>query len=281
MLRPRSSSEPVRLPPEIAAQGVRLTSLDETGSTNADALAAWRAGDAGPHWFVARRQRAGRGRQGRIWQSPPGNLHASLLISGVAPRAAAQLGFVAGLALHEAVADVARLAPPRLQIKWPNDLLLDGAKLAGILLEAETAGGVTGVVIGLGVNVAAAPEGLPYPATCLAASNPGVEGEAVFAALASALGRRLAEWSRPSEAGSFEEVRRLWLARAAGLGQTIRVRLASGDRLGRFEGLDAVGRLILAGEAGREVIDAGDVFLPGAAQTCVAQACRTPQMAAV
>lgn len=253
---------------EIASLGVRLTSLDETGSTNADALAAARAGDPGPHWFVARRQRAGRGRGGRGWVSEPGNLHATLLIGDVAPRIAAQLGFVAGLALHEAVSAVTGLDAGRLRIKWPNDLLLDGAKLAGILLEAETQGeGRLAVVIGFGVNVAAAPEGLPYPAAALGAVSPAVEVSTLFAALTRSMAARLGQWRGAHARGepdAFAAIRRRWLDLAAGLGQPITVRLPRGERNGRFAGLDETGRLMLDAADGRHLIDAGDVILPAA-----------------
>jgi hypothetical protein len=128
----------VRLSSEAEAAGYRLSVLDETDSTSNDALAAARAGDPGRHWFVARRQSAGRGRHGRQWASPLGNLYASLLLVEPCPPAVApQLGFLAGIAAHDAVSRVTGIGAPRLALKWPNDLILDGGKLAGLLLEGQ------------------------------------------------------------------------------------------------------------------------------------------------
>src|SRR5262249_51996032 len=132
-----------------AAPGARLVSLDAVGSTNAEAFARARAGERGPLWITARRQTAGRGRRGRARVSEPGNLYASLLLTAPAPpQRAAELSLVAALALHDALAERAAMLGPRLALKWPNDVLCDGAKLAGILVEGETlAGGPLAVVI--------------------------------------------------------------------------------------------------------------------------------------
>src|ERR1043166_8409052 len=121
-----------------AASGARLLSLDEVGSTNAEAFARARAGERGPLWITARRQTAGRGRRGRAWVSEPGTLYASLLLTDPAPpQRAAELSLVAALAVHDALAERAAVLGPRLTLKWPNDVLCDGAKLAGILVEGE------------------------------------------------------------------------------------------------------------------------------------------------
>src|SRR5690606_30313970 len=160
------------------------------------------AGDAGKVWFAALQQTEGRGRRGRNWESPHGNLAASLLIVPDAPSTGlASLGFVAGVALNSALARLMAGAAirsgidradgdsgasrARIALKWPNDLLADGAKLAGILLEAQKRpDGRTAIVIGIGVNVVAAPQGLPYPATSLAALGARFDAAAVFEALA-------------------------------------------------------------------------------------------------
>src|SRR5262249_3072957 len=136
--------------PSSAAQGARLVSLDAVGSTNAEAFARARGGERGPLWVAARRQTAGRGRRGRAWVAEPGNLYASRLLTDPAPpQRAAELSLVAALALHDALAERASVLGPRLALKWPNDVLCDGAKLAGILVEGETlAGGPLAVVIG-------------------------------------------------------------------------------------------------------------------------------------
>ncbi len=224
-----------------------------------------KAGEPDGFVVTARSQTGGRGRQGRSWTSPPGNLYASLALVDPAPLAVApQLGFVAGVALCETLR--ARLSgDKRLQIKWPNDMVFEGAKLAGILLEsARLADGRLACVIGFGVNCVSHPENLPYRATDLgAAGDPAPDAAAVLAALADAMARGLALW-RKGEA--FAAIRAAWLERAAGLGARITVTMPGRTPLeGTFRGLDAAGRLMLASGADQIAIDAGDVFLPGLA----------------
>jgi BirA family biotin operon repressor/biotin-[acetyl-CoA-carboxylase] ligase len=258
----------VRLLPETAAAGYRLVSIDATASTNDDALRAAQSGDPGQLWIVAREQKAGRGRHGRHWSSPPGNLYASLLLIEACELAhAPQLGFVAGLALHEAVEAVTGIGTPRLALKWPNDLLLDGAKVSGLLLEGHRIGspGILAIIVGFGVNVAFSPDGTPYPATSLQTVRPGLSPESLFEALAGSFARTFSAWqvSRRSNApDSFAAVRQLWLERAAGLGSDVALRLPAGERRGRFEGLDSHGRLQLKTTSGVELIDAGDLYFP-------------------
>ena len=148
------------LDPRATAAGVRLLTYDEIDSTNAEALRLLRQGERGPLWISAQRQSAGRGRRGRKWVSVPGNLHASLLLTEPGPAEHwPQLAFVAALAVHDAIVEVAPEIRPLLELKWPNDLLLSGAKFAGILIEGE--GGEEGgaVAIGIGVNCTAHPAG--------------------------------------------------------------------------------------------------------------------------
>ena len=132
----------MQLHPDAERSGVRLIAYDTLGSTNAEALARGRAGERGPLWITAARQTAGRGRRGNAWVSEPGNLYASLLLTDAAPAAhLPELCFVVALAVRDAVCGGApRSFRPKLKLKWPNDLLLDGAKLAGILIEAESVG---------------------------------------------------------------------------------------------------------------------------------------------
>ena len=258
----------MQLLPETRSAGYRLLSVEATGSTNDDALQAARSGDPGQLWIAAAEQRAGRGRHGRQWTSPPGNLYASLLlVDPCEPPAAPQLGFVAGLALHEAVEAAAGVGAPRLSLKWPNDLLLDGAKVSGLLLEGHRLGadGPLAVVIGFGVNVALAPAGTPYPAAALQAIRPGLTREEVFRSLSTAFARTFSAWSawaRMNASDPFGPVRRLWLERAAGVGQEVTLRLPSGEKKGLFAGLDRLGRLRLESSAGVELIDAGDLYFP-------------------
>ena len=219
--------------------GVRYEKFETLGSTNAEALARTRAGERGPLWIVAAAQTAGRGRRGAAWVSKPGNLYATLLLTEPSPKAAApQLSFVAALALHDAVAASTPQLGPSLALKWPNDLLLGGAKLAGILIEGESDPAFA-VAIGIGVNCAHHPEATAYPATDLAACGALVAPDVLLNELAAAMARRLAQWDRGE---GFARIRADWLERAAGLGSDIRVRLPEREFSGRFEGLDAEGR---------------------------------------
>lgn len=251
--------------PDAEAAGVRLIANDTLPSTNAEALARARAGERGPLWITAARQTAGRGRRGKAWVSEPGNLYASLLLSDAAPPAhLPELCFVVALAVRDAVADVASRLGSQLRLKWPNDLLLDGAKLAGILIEAESTGGVTAIAAGIGVNCAHHPENLAYPATSLAAHGASVTPDELMHALSRTMVARLAQWDRGA---NFAGVRAEWLNHAAGIGGDIHVRLADRELTGKFETLDALGRLMLRLPAGNlEAITIGEVFAPSQVQ---------------
>ncbi|HZT25130.1 MAG TPA: biotin--[acetyl-CoA-carboxylase] ligase [Pseudolabrys sp.] len=237
--------------------GARHLSFETLGSTNAEALARARAGEHGPLWITAATQSAGRGRRGNIWISPPGNLYATLLLRAPsAPAVAPQLSFVTGLALHDAVSDTAPPLAPALRLKWPNDLLLAGKKLAGILIEGESEPAFC-VAVGIGVNCASHPQWLEHPTTDLLAAGTDVKPDRLLAAFAVAMDRRLAQWRGGK---SFAAIRADWLERADGLGADIRVRLPDRELRGRFEGLDEAGRLLLANAAGMTTVTAGEVF---------------------
>jgi BirA family transcriptional regulator, biotin operon repressor / biotin---[acetyl-CoA-carboxylase] ligase len=231
--------------------------LDRVDSTNAEALRRASAGEQGPLWIVARQQTAGRGRRGRAWVSAPGNLHATLLLTDPSPPAAApQLGFVAGLAIHDAAAAAAPALASSLALKWPNDLLCKGRKVAGILIEGE--GTPIAVAIGIGVNCRRHPEGTEYPATDFAVNGVAVTADALLDALAIAMQERLAQWNRGND---FAAIRGAWLARACGLGEQLAVRLAGRETSGSFESIDGTGRLMLRhGDHSLEAIAAGEVF---------------------
>lgn len=237
----------MHLDSSIASEGVRLVVLDAVDSTNSVALAKARAGERGDLWITAREQTAGRGRRGRAWVSPAGNLYASLLLVGAcAPERAPQLSFVAALALHDAVAELAPVGW-RLQLKWPNDLLLDGAKVAGILVEGETlATGGFAAVIGIGVNCSIHPAETTYPATDFAVAGLDVKPDALFPLLSRTMRLRLAQWERGA---NFAAIRVDWLARAARLGEPILLR-APKDVHGIFAGVDEQGRLLLRAPSG-------------------------------
>ena len=251
----------MQLHADADAAGVRLIAYQTLGSTNAEALARARAGQSGPLWVTAARQTAGRGRRGNVWTSQPGNLYASLLLSDPAPAAhLPELCFVIALAVRDAVAAAAPRLASSLKLKWPNDLLLDGAKLAGILIEAESVGGATAVAAGIGLNCMDYPEGLAHPATSLAACGAPVTPDGVFRALSRTMVVRLARWNRGS---GFAAVRAEWLRHAAGIGGDIVVRLPDRELTGRFETLDRMGRLMLRLPAGKlEAITVGEVFAP-------------------
>jgi BirA family biotin operon repressor/biotin-[acetyl-CoA-carboxylase] ligase len=206
---------------------------------------------------LARSQNAGRGRRGSTWVSPPGNLYATLLLAEPSlPPAAPQLSFVTALALHDAVAQCAPALGLALKVKWPNDLLLGQAKLAGILIEGEKAREFI-VAIGIGVNCASHPADTVFPATDLAEAGALVTPEQAFAALAEAMQQRLAQWQGGE---GFAGIRADWLKRAAGLGLPLKVRLPEREMTGRFEGLDEAGRLLLAVEGRIIPVTAGEVF---------------------
>jgi BirA family biotin operon repressor/biotin-[acetyl-CoA-carboxylase] ligase len=261
-----------RLGPAARSQGHRLHVHDTLGSTNTEAMAQARAGETGPLWVVTHRQEAGRGRRGNSWASLPGNLAASVLwpVTGVAPEHLAELGFVAGLALVEALEAACGTLPDTasnldtrsLKLKWPNDVLLGGAKLAGLLLEAETLlGGRRAVVIGFGVNVAAAPEGLR--ATSLAATGYAGGAEALLEHLSDRMAARARLWDRGR---NFAALRADWLTRAAGLGSEIAVHSGEHILRGVFETIDEGGRLvILAPDGNRHTVTAGEVHFGSAA----------------
>jgi len=250
----------MRLEPKASAAGVRLVAHDVLGSTNAEALKLARSGERGPLWVVARRQTAGRGRRGRTWISEPGNLYATLLLSAPGPAEHwPELSFVAALAIYDAVVEVAAALAPRLAIKWPNDLLLAGKKFAGILIEAENAGGEGAVAVGIGVNCASHPAATDHPATDLAAAGAPCSPETLFAALAVNMLGRLAQWNGGT---GFAAIRADWLAHAAGLGEDVRVRLPERELVGRFEALDRRGALVLRlPDGGATTVAVGDVFV--------------------
>jgi BirA family biotin operon repressor/biotin-[acetyl-CoA-carboxylase] ligase len=251
--------DPFNLGRAAVEAGYRLETVDEIGSTNDLALTRARVDwSSGRHWLVARRQTQGRGRQGRKWVSLLGNLHASLLLvdpCGV-PQAP-ELGFVTGLALFDAASSLTGLQYPRLALKWPNDLLIDGAKCAGILLEAHRlANGALAVIIGVGANVAVSPPGVPCSAATLQVHAPRATAQKLLFLLSDAFARQCDEWTRSAK-GS-DRVFAAWEARAHGLGSRVRIISSQGEVTGRFRGLDR-GRLIVQTTAGPRMFDAGDL----------------------
>jgi BirA family transcriptional regulator, biotin operon repressor / biotin---[acetyl-CoA-carboxylase] ligase len=269
---------PFTLGSRAISAGYRLAAFESIGSTNAEAMARARDGERGPMWFVTSEQTAGRGRRNRPWIAPRGNLASSILeVIDVAPPVAATLGFAAGLALEAALRNVSHKASPgtagsehmKFSLKWPNDVLagphLAGPqKLAGILLEAEAvADNRLAVVVGIGTNVVAAPEGTPTPATSLAALGIDVGAHELFGALSDSWAEFRGLW----DAGrGFGEIRELWLERAAGLGQLVAVHTGASTIEGIFDTIDETGCMMVRTSDGARVpISAGDVYFGAAA----------------
>jgi BirA family biotin operon repressor/biotin-[acetyl-CoA-carboxylase] ligase len=253
--------------------GYRLAAFDSIGSTNAEALARARDGERGPIWLVTSEQTAGRGRRNRPWVAPRGNLASSILeVIDVSPAVAATLGFAAGLALEAALQKVSLEASLRsagsddmkFSLKWPNDVLAGRQKLAGILLEAEAvAGDRLAVVVGIGTNVVAAPEGTPTPATSLSALGVQIGAEELFTVLSDAWAEFRGIWDYGR---GFGEIRQRWLARAAGLGQPVAIRTGGSAVEGTFDSIDETGCMMVRTSGGRLVpISAGDVYFGSAA----------------
>jgi BirA family biotin operon repressor/biotin-[acetyl-CoA-carboxylase] ligase len=282
----------MQLDPIAVKAGMRLEALAATDSTNAEARHRARHGETGPLWITAVEQTHGRGRQGRSWISPPGNLYASLLLTDPSPfDRAPELAFVAVLALRDAIVAQAPALAPELRFKWPNDLLLFDRKCAGILIEGEVAtlgaasGGMAGeggpnkrakVIIGIGVNCVTHPamardtvtspeavrapgqETIAFPATDLLAHGADIKPEQLFRRLSATMCRRLSQWDRGR---GFPAILGDWLGWARGIGEEITVRDGVGETRGRFVGLDQSGRLLLGlPDGGTKKISAGDMF---------------------
>ncbi|MGB3147068.1 MAG: biotin--[acetyl-CoA-carboxylase] ligase [Paracoccaceae bacterium] len=244
-------------------EGVSRHVLAEVDSTNAEALRL-APGLSHPAWIMARRQTAGRGRRGRPWVNPAGNFSATLLMqhSGT-PLAAAQLSFVAALALHDSLTELCG-AGAEIGLKWPNDVLLNGGKVAGILLENAQQGlGPSAIAIGIGVNLCQAPVSadLPEPGTTRPVSILGETGlrisqDQMLDHLAPAFARYGAQWALDG----FAPIRTAWLEKATRLGQEITARTMTETITGIFARLDGDGSLVLQTGTGERVISAADIY---------------------
>lgn len=263
MLHREGEAAPVRLPP-----GFRLKAFDSVGSTNDEAKAFARSGAFEGTIVWAKRQDAGRGRRGRAWTSPEGNLYTSTILRpGRSAAEAAQISFVAALA----IADTAESVLPEsaeVRCKWPNDVLVNGRKVSGILLESEgePTGGLVWLVLGVGINLRHFPESTEFAATSLAAEGAPTM---VPGALLEVYADQLARWYGAWIDHGFGPIRDAWLRRAKGLGEPIVVRLSDRTLTGTFADLDSDGVLLLDRDdgAGRQRIAAGDVFFPRAVET--------------
>ena len=244
-----------------APAGCNLAAFDTIDSTNAEALRRARDGHTSPLWVVSQEQTAGRGRHGRSWNSPRGNMYASrLMAGGEAPSEPQTLPFVAGLAAYDAALSVG-VDPDAtgLRLKWPNDLVAGQAKLAGILGESETVAGHRVAVIGTGINV------MSTTADRATASLHELGSTVTPADLFAAFAKRFADWLAVWNGGAgFADIRLAWLQRAGELGRTTSVRLGTDRLAGRFAGLDPSGALLLDLDDGTtRRISTGDVMMAG------------------
>jgi BirA family transcriptional regulator, biotin operon repressor / biotin---[acetyl-CoA-carboxylase] ligase len=239
-----------------------LIALPEIDSTNAEGFRRAATLDR-PTWIIAGRQTEGRGRRSRPWASPPGNFHGTLVLKPAEPPEVVALrSFAAALALRDALVTLTGL-PASFTLKWPNDVLLNGGKLAGILLESQGLGGGTPVLcIGIGVNLIAAPDAALIETGALSAvsllqeTGLRVTPEQFLQTLAPAYAAREATF----HADGFAPLRTAWLAHAARIGEPIFARTGSETRQGVFETIDAAGNLILRTTGGALAISAAEVF---------------------
>ena len=219
--------------------------LEVVDSTNSEAGRLNAGGQRGPLWIMARAQAAGRGRHGRDWESPPGNLYATLLMTLAVPLAhAAQLAFVASLAMRDTVSALLPLPAPAIGLKWPNDVLIAGRKVSGILVETlpATSDGGLNVAIGCGLNIEHAPAVTRMPATSLADHGAAPSADAALAELMARMDARLEQWQLGR---GFPGIRDAWLAAAIGLGSDLAVVLDGRVVRGCFEGLGGDGAMLL------------------------------------
>lgn len=237
--------------------GYQIRVFDELDSTNQEARRLAEDGAQGNVWVMAHKQTSGRGRRGRIWQSYHGNLMASLLLRTKATsQSVSAFSFVAALAVADAVE---KMSGQKAQLKWPNDVLVGNEKIAGILLESVSAGSAPPgwLVVGVGLNLAHAPEGLPYPATAISRhTGQAPEPEAALSLLAWAWAAAYETWQQEG----FAAIRAAWLERAMGLGERAMVSLPHEQVVGVFRDLAEDGAMLLDTDAGMRAISAGDVF---------------------
>jgi BirA family biotin operon repressor/biotin-[acetyl-CoA-carboxylase] ligase len=243
--------------------GWRHASFDEIDSTNAEAMRRIAAGERGQLWITARFQSRGRGRSGRSWSSADGSLAATLMVTpGCAPAALPQLSLLAGVATHDAIAGALPAGAQALtRLKWPNDVLIAGAKASGILVESTAVGADVVAVIGIGINIAAPPELGDRPTTSLATHGAAIDVSGMSIRLAASLATWLETWDRGAR---FDAVRSAWLERAGPPGMPMTVHAGGVPVSGAYVGLDIDGALLLDTTSGRQRFTFGDVALgPG------------------
>ncbi len=248
-------------PSELSAPFARLH-LDRVDSTNSEALRRAAGGERGPLWLTATEQTNGRGRSGRAWSAPHGNVAATLLFSPQCkPATLHQLAFVAGVAVHDAISHAAGPVPG-LKLKWPNDILIAGAKTGGILVETTTFGAESVAAIGIGLNIADAPEIEGRAIAKLTDHAPALTADGMLGRLDEGFRYWLPLWSYGD---GFAAVRAAWLSRASTIGRPLAVNAGSERIEGTFDGIDEGGALLLRMPDGTmKRLTYGDVSLIGA-----------------
>lgn len=238
-------------------QGYRLAAFDVLDSTNGEAARAAAAGEGHGLFVWAKEQTAGRGRRNRSWVSKPGNLFVSVLLRPECALAqAAQISFGSALAVRDALVELG-MDVRDIGLKWPNDVLVRGSKISGILLESQITDGHPLVIVGAGVNLQHHPSDVMYPTTDLMTLGRRVTPAEALTAFA----RHFALWYDRWHIEGFGPVRDAWMASAAGLWQTISVRTEKTEKTGIHEGLSPEGALLLRRPDNVvEHIAAGDVF---------------------
>jgi len=238
---------------------MRILEFDEIDSTNLEAKRMAEAGDFGPLWITAKSQTGGKGRRGRAWVSETGNLFCTGLFPHAGtPASAARLSFAAALAVRDTVSSFRSDAETK--IKWPNDVLLGGAKISGVLLESGTTNGQLWVAVGIGLNIVSAPDSTEYAATYLNADMPQ-DQYAYLSDVKKKLFARFEFWMDTYTQNGFEPLRTAWLENAQGMGGPVTARLPNKTIAGTAIGMDADGALEVKTNSGKTIkIHAGDVF---------------------
>lgn len=250
--------------PVTLRAGYRHIDLDNVISTNSIAYEHFENGDPGKLWITAIQQSGGKGSRGRNWVSVPGNLYASLLlISKLKPDRIANLSFIASLALHDALKNY--LPEDSITLKWPNDVLINGKKISGILLENHPCqNGKSGVIIGIGVNCNSHPTDTTHTATDLKELGKNVAPLELFQHLAANINKYLEIWD---EGNNFGTIRQLWLDKAQGVGEKIFVKMPKQEVSGIFERIDEQGLLILkTTDNNHQRISTADIFFSNSNQ---------------
>jgi BirA family transcriptional regulator, biotin operon repressor / biotin---[acetyl-CoA-carboxylase] ligase len=229
-------------------------------STNLEARRLFATGERGPLFLLADEQTAGKGRLDRHWASARGNCYSTLVLPLNADvRVVPQLSFVVALA----VADVVRKYGVEAKLKWPNDVLVKGAKIAGILCEVMSTDPLS-IAIGCGINVAHAPTGLTYPATCLAAQGAITDRDHVFQSYRDALSYWLYMWNYGHD---FSDIRDAWIKRAIGIGETVTMDTGKQSLTGTFETITEQGAIMLKpADSPPHILHAGDLHIPSLAR---------------